>query len=138
MTLFALGLLEAGLIAAIVITASTAWAIGEAFNLPKSINDHPRNAAGFYVPSLLATMLAAAAVMLPNVPLGFLNLTVQVIATVFMPAAMFFLLMLLNDRELVGTYANSPARNAVSIGILVTLVTCNVLYAIATLFPRAG
>jgi len=138
MTLFALGLLEAGLIAAIVITASTAWAIGEAFDLPKSINDDPRKAAGFYVPSLLGTTLAAVVVMLPNVPLGFLNLTVQVIATVFMPAAMFFLLMLLNDRELMGLHVNTTARNAVSIAILLALVACNVLYAIATLFPQGG
>lgn len=136
MTLFALGLAEAGLIAAIVITASTAWAVGEAFEWPRSINDPPRRAAGFYLPSLIGTVLAAAVVMIPNLPLGFLNLSVQVIATVFMPAAMLFLLMLLNDRELMGDYVNSIARNVVALTILFTLIACNVSYAVATLFPN--
>jgi Mn2+/Fe2+ NRAMP family transporter len=135
--LFALGLVEAGLIAAIVITASSAWAIGEAFDLPRSINARPRDAWAFYAPALFGTALAAAFVLVPHLPLGFLNLSVQVIATVFMPAAMLFLLMLLNDRELMGEYVNSPRRNAVSIVILILLIVCNALYGVATLFPKA-
>ena len=135
--LFALGLVEAGLIASIVITASSAWAIGEAFELPRSINARPRDAWAFYAPALFGTVLAGAFVLLPKLPLGFLNLSVQVIATVFMPAAMLFLLMLLNDRELMGEYVNSPRRNAASIAILVLLIVCNALYGVVTLFPKA-
>jgi Mn2+/Fe2+ NRAMP family transporter len=75
--------------------------------------------------------------MLPHVPISFLNLTVQVIATIFMPAAMLFLLMLLNDRELIGEHVNSPLRNALSIGVMVLLIGCNGLYGISTMFPNA-
>ncbi|EQD75663.1 membrane protein [mine drainage metagenome] len=59
----------------------------------------------------------------------------QVIATVFMPAAMLFLLMLLNDKELMGDYVNGPLRNGVSIAIMVALILCNVLYGLVTVFP---
>jgi Mn2+/Fe2+ NRAMP family transporter len=52
-----------------------------------------------------------------------------------MPAAMLFLLMLLNDRELMGSYVNSPRGNAISFAILFGLIAYNVLYGIATLFP---
>ncbi|WP_288127048.1 divalent metal cation transporter [Thiomonas sp.] len=137
MALFALGLMEAGLIASIVITASTAWAVGEAFEIDRSINASPRKAIGFYLPAIVGTALAAIAVLIPGLPLGFLNISVQVIATVFMPAAMLFLLMLLNDRELMGAHVNSARRNMASIAIMAGLITCNVLYGIATLFPRA-
>lgn len=137
MNLFALGLIEAGLIATIVITASTAWATGEALGLPRSLNAPPRQAWAFYAPAVLGTALAAGVVLFPHLPLGFLNLSVQVIATVFMPAAMLFLLMLLNDRELMGAHVNSPARNALAIGIMLMLIGCNVLYAVATVFPHA-
>ena len=75
--------------------------------------------------------------MLPHVPVGFLNLTVQVIATVFMPAAILFLLMLLNDRELLGEHVNSPLRNALSVGVMVLLIVCNGLYGLVTVFPNA-
>ncbi len=136
MALFALGLMEAGLIASIVITASSAWAIGEAFDIDRSINAPPRRALGFYLPAIVGTAVAALAVMVPGLPLGFLNLSVQVIATVFMPAAMLFLLMLLNDRELMGEHVNSPRRNAVSIAIMAALILCNGLYGIVTLYPH--
>ena len=137
MALFALGLIEAGLIAAIVITASSAWAVGEAFDIDRSLNAAPRPALGFYLPAVAGTAVAAILVMIPGLNLGFLNLSVQVIATVFMPAAMLFLLMLLNDRELMGEHINSSRRNAASIAIMVGLIVCNVLYGLATLFPQA-
>ena len=137
MVIFALGLLEAGLIASIVITASTAWAIGEALDVPRSVNISPRQSLYFYAPAILGTAIAASVLMLPHVPVGFLNLTVQVIASVFMPAAMLFLLMLLNDRELLGDHVNSPLRNILSVGVMVMLIACNGLYGIATVFPHA-
>ncbi len=137
MVVFALGLLEAGLIAAIVITASSAWAIGEALDVPRSVNVSLRRSLYFYAPAVLGTAVAAGVLMLPHVPVGFLNLTVQVIATVFMPAAMLFLLMLLNDRELLGEHVNSPVRNILSVGVMVMLIVCNGLYGIATVFPHA-
>jgi Mn2+/Fe2+ NRAMP family transporter len=137
MIVFALGLLEAGLIAAIVITASTAWAIGEALDVPRSVNVSPRRSLCFYTPAVVGTAIAAGTLMLPHVPISFLNLSVQVIATVFMPAAMLFLLMLLNDRDLLGEHVNSPLRNALSIGVMILLITCNGLYGISTMFPNA-
>lgn len=137
MNVFALGLLEAGLIAAIVITSSTAWAIGEALDVPRSVNVSPRRSLYFYAPAVLGTAIAAGTLMLPDVPIAFLNLTVQVIATVFMPAAMLFLLMLLNDRELLGDHVNSRLRNALSIGVMALLILCNALYGISQVFPSA-
>ncbi len=136
MALFALGLMEAGLIAAIVITASSAWAVGEAFGIDRSLNAAPRQALGFYLPAVAGTAIASVLVLLPGLDLGFLNLSVQVIATVFMPAAMLFLLMLLNDRELMGEHVNSPRRNAISIAIMIGLIICNGLYGVVTLFPH--
>ncbi len=137
MALFALGLMEAGLIASIVITASSAWAVGEAFGIDRSLNAAARQALGFYLPAVAGTAVAAVLVMIPGLNLGFLNLSVQVIATVFMPAAMLFLLLLLNDRELMGEHVNSPRRNAISIAIMIGLIVCNSLYGIVTLFPHA-
>jgi Mn2+/Fe2+ NRAMP family transporter len=53
-----------------------------------------------------------------------------------MPAAMLFLLMLLNDRELMGEHANGPVRNALSVAIMIALIACNVLYGLVTVFPH--
>lgn len=135
--LFGLGLVEAGLIAGIAITASTSWAVGEALNLPRSINYKPRQALPFYLSGLTSTALAAAVVLIPHAPLGFLNLTVQVVASIFMPAAMMFLLMLLNDREVMGAHVNQRWQNVAAFSIVGVLIVANSLYGFTVVFPHA-
>ena len=109
--LFALGLVESGVLATIALTASTSWAMGEAFRWPKSINMPASRAWQFYLPGLVSAAVAAGIVLIPHAPLGFLNLTVQVVASIFMPAAMLFLLLLLNDREIMGEHVNRRWQN---------------------------
>ncbi|MCY0879709.1 MAG: divalent metal cation transporter [Firmicutes bacterium] len=135
-SLFALGLVEAGTIAAIALTASTSWAMGEAFHWPKSINLPWRKAWRFYVPGLASAVIAAAIVLIPHAPLGFLNLTVQVLASIFMPAALLFLLLLLNDREIMGQYVNRRWQNISAIVIVALLVGLNGLYGLSVVFPK--
>lgn len=136
MRLFALGLVEAGLIAAIAISASTSWAMGEAFGWPRSINLPPSKGWHFYLPGVISIMLAGGVVLIPNVPLGFLNLTVQVIASIFMPAAMMFLLLLLNDKEIMGEHINRPWQNISAFVIVGLLIIINGLYGVTVVFPH--
>ncbi|MHB0871940.1 MAG: NRAMP family divalent metal transporter [Acidithiobacillus ferrooxidans] len=135
--LFALGLVESGLIAAIAITASTSWAVGEALKLPRSLNLRPQRALPFYLSGILSAGMAALVVLIPQIPLGFLNLTVQVIASIFMPAAMLFLLMLLNDREIMGSYVNRRWQNYSAFAIVGFLILANAVYGYTVVFPSA-
>ncbi|MCL4311500.1 MAG: divalent metal cation transporter [Candidatus Thermoplasmatota archaeon] len=135
MELFALGLVEAGFIAAIAISASTSWAMSEAFGWKKSINLPAREGVLFYVPSFIALAIAASITLIPNAPLGYLNLTVQVIATIFMPAAMLFLLLLLNDRGIMGNMVNKKWQNAIGFSIIGFLILMNGLYGLSVALP---
>lgn len=134
--LFALGMIDAGLISAIALTASTSWAVGEAFQWPKSINLPFLQGRKFYVPGLISMLIAAGIVLIPNVPLGFLNITVQVVASIFMPAALLFLLLLANDKGIMGKYVNKTWENAAIIGIMLVLVTMSSLYGLSIVFPN--
>ncbi|WP_304459867.1 NRAMP family divalent metal transporter, partial [Alicyclobacillus sendaiensis] len=134
--LFALGLVEAGLIAAIALTASTSWAMGEAFHWPKSINMPARLAWKFYVPGIASAVIAAGIVLIPHAPLGFLNMIVQVIASIFMPAALMFLMLLLNDREVMGDHVNRTWQNVSGFAIIGLLVVLNGLYGLTVIFPN--
>ncbi len=136
MELFALGLIEAGFIAAIAISASTSWAISEAFGWKKSINLPPRKGLRFYIPSFIALAVAASITLIPHAPLGYLNLTVQVIATIFMPAAMLFLLLLLNDKEIMGKDVNKRWQNIIAFSIIGFLIVMNALYGISVAIPK--
>ncbi len=136
MKLFALGLIDAGLIATIAITASTSWAVGEAFGWPKSINLSFLTGRKFYIPGIASMFIAAIMVLIPDVPLGFLNLTVQVIASIFMPAAMLFLLLLVNDKEIMGIHVNGRIQNAAAVIIMGVLILMSGLYGISLVFPN--
>ena len=135
MELFALGLIEAGFIAAIAISASTSWAMSEAFGWKKSINLPAREGVMFYLPSFVALAVAASITLIPNAPLGYLNLTVQVIATIFMPAAMLFLLLLLNDKGIMGNMVNKKWQNVIGFSIIGFLILMNGLYGISVALP---
>ncbi len=136
-SLFALGLIEAGLIAAMAITASTSWAAGEALGLKtRSLNARPKEAVPFYLPGVIAAAVAALVVLIPGAPLGYLNILVQVLATVFMPAALLFLLLLVNDREVMGVHVNSLMQNVAAVGIVGLLILMNGAFGASILFPH--
>ncbi len=134
--LFGLGLVEAGAIAAIALTASTSWAMGEAFGWPKSINMPFYRAWKFYLPGLLSAVLAGMVVLIPHAPLGFMNLLVQVIASIFMPAALLFLLLLLNDRGIMGEHVNRRSQNIAAYAIVGLLVVLNGVFGLTVVFPH--
>jgi len=135
-TLFALGLFEAGIVAAITISLSSAYAFGEVMGRPHSMNSSFRDGWPFYAVLLTAAGIAAVLVLIPNAPLVFITIIVNVIATLAMPPAIVFLLLLVNDREIMGEQANRGWSNFFGIAVTVFLVLAGILFGIATVFPR--
>ena len=122
--LFALGLIEAGAVAMLTISASTAYAVGEVLGgAGHSFNRPIREAPAFYLANIGMALLAGIVVLIPGMPLLSLTLNANLLATVLMPPALLFLLLMANDRELVGARANSFWTNVLGwpIGGLVTL-----------------
>jgi len=135
-TAVAIGLFDAGLLGAICISLASAWAWGEVFGWPHSLN-HPFKAApGFYVFRVLILAGAAAIVLIPKAPLILITLFVQVIAVTLLPAALTFLLLLLNQEDVVGKYKNSKAQNILAVIIIVTIIVMSTIYAMTTIFPN--
>jgi Mn2+/Fe2+ NRAMP family transporter len=135
-TLFAIGIFEAGLVAAITISSASAYAFGEVIGHPHSLNSSLREGWPFYAVLFAAAGIAAALVLIPNAPLVFIVLIVNVIATLAMPPAIVFLLLLVNDREIMGEHVNTPLANFFGIGVTVLLVLAGLIYGITTVFPR--
>ncbi len=133
--LFALGILEAGLVAAIAISTSSAYAFGEVFGTAHSLNRPLREAWPFYLILVGSACVAAGLVLVPHAPLEFIVLTVNVIAVLAMPPALAFLLLLVNDRDLMGEHANSFWQNFAGITVTVLLVCAGLGFGIATVFP---
>ncbi|MBV9386416.1 MAG: divalent metal cation transporter [Chroococcidiopsidaceae cyanobacterium CP_BM_ER_R8_30] len=135
-TLFALGIFEAGLVAAITISSSSAYAFSEVTRRPSSLNRSLRDGWPFYTALLLAAGISAFLVLIPNAPLTFIVLIVNVIAVLAMPPALVFLILLANDREIMGEHVNGPIGNIVAITITVFLCLVGSVWAVVTVFPH--
>jgi hypothetical protein len=100
-----------------------------------SLHRGVRNAKGFY--ALYGGLVAAAAVivLVPRSPLGLLTVGVQVLAGVRLPSASVFLLLLCNDREVLGPWVNGPRTNMFTSAVIAVLVTLSIIVTASVLFP---
>ena len=128
--LFALGLIEAGALATMTISASTAYAFGEAIAGPHSFNRRLAEAPSFYGFNFGAALLAGAIVLIPGAPLLSITLNANLLAVVLMPAALAFLLLLANDRELMGPQVNPRLLNVAGIAIAFLVGLAGTAYAV--------
>jgi Mn2+/Fe2+ NRAMP family transporter len=128
-TVFALGLIEAGAVAVLTISASTGYAAGECIGIPHSFNNSPRTAALFYGCNVGAAMIAAVIILIPGAPLLSIALNANVLATVLLPVALVFLALLANDRQLMGKWVNKASTNWIAIAIVAFISICGAAYA---------
>jgi Mn2+ and Fe2+ transporters of the NRAMP family len=133
-TIFAIGLFSAGGVAAVTLALSTSWAFGEVFGWEHSLNLPFQRAKWFYTIYILSVSIAGSIVLIPNAPLVLINLLVQVMNTFLLPPALLFLLLLLNDKELMGNYTNNLWSNVFVALIIVFVMVLSVVYAFQTLF----
>ncbi len=106
--LFAVGLFDAGLLGALCISLATSWAPGEVFGWAHSLNKTVREAPWFYVAYVLMLMSAGVVSLIASVNLqNIITIFVQVVAVTLLPAALMFLILLLNDKPLMGEHVNT-------------------------------
>jgi Mn2+/Fe2+ NRAMP family transporter len=75
-------------------------------------------------------------VLIPQAPLVLITLFVQVVAVTLLPAALVFLILLLNDRATMGERSNSLTQNLIGGFIVVSIIILSTLYGISVLFPK--
>ena len=129
-------MINAAVLGATAISLSSAWAYGEVKGWPHSLQLPWRKARGFYAVYLVGVALAAAIVLIPRAPLQLIILGVQVLAGVILPSAIIFLQLLLNDKELLGEYANKPWNNIVNWTIIVLLFALSLILAAQVTAPN--
>ncbi len=134
--LFAIALLDASIIGAFAVSLSTAYAISDVFGLKHSLHRGVKGAKGFYAIYAALIGLAATVVLIPGSPLGLLTEGVQVLAGVLLPSASVFLLLLCNDREILGPWVNGRKTNVFTATVVAILVTLSVILTASVLFPH--
>ena len=136
--LFSIGLIEAGALALLTISASTAYAVGEAVSGAHSFNRRIGEAPLFYALNVGIAALAAAIVLIPGAPLLSIALNANLLAIVLMPAALVFLILLANDREIMGTQANRRVINLCAAAVAGVVALAGSAYAVVAFVNTVG
>ncbi|MGA2520410.1 MAG: NRAMP family divalent metal transporter [Acidimicrobiales bacterium] len=135
-TLFAIILLNASIIGAAAVTLSTSYAFGDMFGIRHSLNRRVRDAKAFYAIFTGIVAMAAAIVLLPGAPLGLITTAVQALAGILLPSATVFLLLLCNDKAVLGPWINRPWLNCVATVIVSVLFVLSFILMITTVFTH--
>jgi Mn2+/Fe2+ NRAMP family transporter len=133
--IFALVLVDASLIGAAAVTLATSYALGDIAGAHHSLHRGLRDAPVFYGCYAFFLAAAGAVVLVPGAPLGLITEGVQALAGVLLPSATVFLVLLCNDRDVLGPWVNRPWLNAIAGVIIGVLVLLSLVLTAATLFP---
>jgi Mn2+/Fe2+ NRAMP family transporter len=135
-SLFALGMVEAGIVAAITISTSSAYAYGEVARRPHSLNLPVTEGKSFYAVLCLCAAAAAGIVLIPGLPLVFVVLVVNVVAVLAMPPALVFLYLLVNDKEIMEGVPSPRWANTLALIVVLLLTAAGVLYGLSVVAPQ--
>ena len=134
-TLFAIALGIGSVLGASAVTLATSYAVGDYFGLRHSLHRRWRDAKTFHRTYAAAVLVAATVVLIPRVPLGLLSIAVQALAGILLPSATVFLLLLCNDREVLGPLVNSRWLNVVAAAVTGGLLALSALLIVTTADP---
>jgi Mn2+/Fe2+ NRAMP family transporter len=133
--LFAIGLLNASILGAAVVTLSTSYAVGDVFGVKHSLHRKWRDARVFHSSFAASVIVAAAVVLIPGAPLGIMTTAVQALAGILLPSASVFLLLLCNDTAVLGPWTNPRWLNALATLVVGVLLVLSGLLIATTLLP---
>ncbi len=132
---FAIVLLNASLIGAGAVTLATSYVVGDVFGTRGSLHRSFTEAKGFYSVFIVLIVGAAAIVLVPGAPLGVITEAVQALCGIVLPMTTLFLLMLCNDREVLGPWVNPTWLKALASVIVGVLILLSLILTLTTIFP---
>ena len=131
-----MALVNGSLLGAGAVTLSASYAIGDVTGTRHSLHRPWRDARVFHGSYATLVALAAAVVLIPGTPLGLVTTGVQALAGVLLPSALVFLLLLCNDRAVLGPWVNPRWLNIIAGSITVAFLALSALLVTGTLFPH--
>jgi len=120
--LFAVGLFNASLFAASILPISTAYAVCEGLGLESGVGKKFSEAPFFYWLYTALIAVGAGVILIPNVPLIQITVLSQVVNGITLPFVLIFMLLLINKKELMGSYTNSRFFNWVAWATTVVMI----------------
>jgi NRAMP (natural resistance-associated macrophage protein)-like metal ion transporter len=136
--LFAVGLLNAAVFTASILPLSTAYYVCEAFGFERGVDHHFSEAPVFYGFYLALILIGAGAVILPGAPLLTIIFYSQVLNGMLLPIVLVLMLLLINNKRLMGSWTNGPAFNIIAWTTVAIVGLLTVVSTVQIIFPSLG
>ena len=136
--LFALGLLNAAVFTASILPLSTAYYVCEAFGFERGVEHRFSDAKVFYGLYLALIAIGAGVVIIPGAPLLAIILYSQVLNGVLLPPLLVLILLLVNNKRLMGTWTNSALFNAIAWATAAIVAVLTLVSTAQAIFPALG
>jgi NRAMP (natural resistance-associated macrophage protein)-like metal ion transporter len=136
--LFAIGLLGASLLAAAVLPLSTAFVVCEAFGAERSVQAGFNEAPLFFTLFVGLLAVGAGIMLIPGVPISGVAIGTQVLDGILLPVLLVFVIMLANDRRLLGRRRNGPIYNVIAVGLAAVLSLLTLFLVVTTFLPSSS
>lgn len=133
--LFAVGLFNASLFAACVLPLSTSYYICEGLGWELGVDKDFREAPQFFWLFTLIIAASAGFILLPDAPLISIMYISQVVNGAVLPFVLIFMLLLINDKRLMGEYTNGPVFNAIAWGTVAIVLALTLIMTLDLVLP---
>ena len=130
--LFAFGLLNASVFSACILPLSTAYSVCEGMGWEVGVNRRFKEAPQFYALYTAIIIIGAAIILFPGVKLIPIMLISQATNGLLLPFVLIFMLLLVNNRRLMGKYTNSKIYNILVISVIVSMVGLSIALIFTT------
>ncbi len=129
--LFAFGLFNASLFAASILPLSTAYSVCEGMGWGTGVNKRFKEAPQFY--SLYAGMIIISSViiLIPRIPLIPIMLISQVANGILLPFILIFMILLVNNKRLMGEYVNTRFYNIICWAVIIIMITLSIFLSVS-------
>lgn len=134
---FAFGLFIASIFSATILPLATAFYVCEAFGFEAGIDKKWDEAREFYVLYTGILVIGAAIILIPNAPLILISLWTQVINGMLLPVVLVCMILLVNNKKIMGEYVNKPINNIIGWSAIVILIGLSLLLLVMPLLSHA-
>ena len=134
--LFAFGLFIASIFSATILPLATAFYVCEAFGFEAGIDKKWEEAPEFYYLYTAIIVLGVIIILIPNAPLIQISLWSQIINGILLPVVLVCMIILVNNKRIMGKYVNNLVQNIIGWGSVAILVGLSVMLILLPLFQK--
>ena len=131
---FAFGLFIASIFSATILPLATAFYVCEAFGFEAGIDKKWEEAPEFYVLYTSIIILGVIIILIPNAPLIAITLWTQIINGILLPVVLVCMILLVNNKKIMGNYTNKPIQNIIGWGTVIILIGLSLTLLVLPLF----